>query len=94
MPVKVKTAVESRECAFYRMGLLEGLGKAGVGGLGVFVPSGHLRERLAAPDPLCNLGLEPLGEGRLGDELVLVVLVVLVSSTILVILVVLVVLVV
>jgi hypothetical protein len=24
MPVKVKTAVESRECAFYRMGLVKG----------------------------------------------------------------------
>jgi hypothetical protein len=46
--------------------LLEGLGKAGVGGLGV--PSGHLRERLGALDPLGNLGLEPLGEGRLGAK--------------------------
>jgi hypothetical protein len=46
--------------------LLEGLDKAGVGGWGV--PSGHLRERLDAPDPLGNLGPEPLREGRLGAE--------------------------
>jgi hypothetical protein len=29
---------------------------------------GYLRERLDAPDPLCNLGLKALGEGRLGAE--------------------------
>jgi hypothetical protein len=46
--------------------LLERLGKAGVGGLGV--PPGHLCEQLDAPDPLCNLGLEPLGKGRLGAK--------------------------
>jgi hypothetical protein len=32
------------------------------------IPPGHLRERLDASDPLCNLGLEPLREGRLGAE--------------------------
>jgi hypothetical protein len=47
--------------------LLERLDKAGVGGL--WVPLlGHLCERLDAPDPLCNLGHEPLREGGLGAE--------------------------